>query len=73
METTQAQAQALVKPQERLLKARIPKTYWSKSHIEYYHFCQQYEDYFQIFVAIEINYIPFAISFFRGTISVRWI
>ena len=38
METTQAQAQA--GPQERSFKARSPKTYFGKSHMDCYHFCQ---------------------------------
>ena len=40
IEMTQAQAQVLAEPQERPLKARTPETYWSKSHMECYHFCQ---------------------------------
>ena len=40
MKTTKAQAQALAKPQKQLLKARSPKTYSGKSHIDCYHFCQ---------------------------------
>ena len=47
METTQAQAQALAEPWERPLKARTPETYWGKSHMECYHFCQQCEDHFE--------------------------
>ena len=38
METTQAQA--LAEPPECLLKAKTPETYWGKSHMECYHFCQ---------------------------------
>ena len=40
MEMTQAQAQALAELPEQLLKARSPKTYSGKSHIDCYHFCQ---------------------------------
>ena len=40
METTQAQAQAVAEPQKQPLKAWTPETYWGKSHIECYHFCQ---------------------------------
>ena len=40
METMQAQVQALAEPWERLLKARTPETYWGKSYMECYHFCQ---------------------------------
>ena len=38
METTQVQA--LAERRERPLKARTPETYWGKSHMECYHFCQ---------------------------------
>ena len=40
IETTQAQVQALAEPQKRPFKAQTPKTYYDKSHIEYYHFYQ---------------------------------
>ena len=70
METTQAQA--LAEPQECPLKARILETYWGKSHMKCYHFCQQCEDYFETSGTIETNRIPFAASFFRGSISLRW-
>ena len=40
METTQAQAQVLAEPQECPLKARTPKTYSEKSHIDCYHYYQ---------------------------------
>ena len=69
METTQTQA--LVEPQERPLNAKILETYWDKSHIEYYHFYQQYEDYFKTSGATGINYTPFAVSFFCSSISFR--
>ena len=57
METTQAQAQALVEPQQRSLKARTSKTYSGKSHMGCYHFCQQCEDYFKTSGATEMNRI----------------
>ena len=72
METTQAQAQTLAEPQERLLKARTPEIYVGKSHKDYYHFCQQYKDYFETLGATEMNHTPFATTFFRGSISLRW-
>ena len=71
METTQAQAQALAEPRERPLKARTPETYWGKSHMECYHFCQQCEDHFKTSGATGINCTPFAASFLRGSISLR--
>ena len=72
METTQAQAQALVEPRERPLKARTLETYWGKSYMECYHFCQQYENHFETLGATGINRTPFAASFLRGPISLRW-
>ena len=70
METTQAQAQA--EPQKQPLKARSPETYSGKSHMDCYHFCQQCEDHFETSGATGMNCIPFAASFLRGTISLRW-
>ena len=72
METTQAQAQALAEPRERPLKARTPETYWGKSHMECYHFCQQCEDHFETSGATGMNRTPFVASFLRGSISLRW-
>ena len=72
IETTQAQAQALAEPRECPLMARTPETYWGKSHMECYHFCQQCEDYFETSGASGMNRTPFAASFFRGSISLRW-
>ena len=70
METTQAQA--LAEPRERSLKARTPETYWGKSHMECYHFCQQCEDHFETSAATGPNHTPFAASFLHGSISLRW-
>ena len=70
METTQAQA--LAKPQKRPLKTRSPESYSGKSHIDCYHFCQQCEDHCETSGATGINCTPFAASFLRGTISLRW-
>ena len=70
IETTQAQA--LAEPQERPLKARTPETYWGKSHMECYHFCQQCEDHFETSGATGMNCTPFAASFLRGSISLKW-
>ena len=72
METTQAQVQALAKPRERPLKARTSESYWGKSHMECYHFCQQWEDHFETSGAIRMNCTPFAALFLRGFISIRW-
>ena len=72
METTQAQAQALVESRERLLKARTPETYSEKSHMDCYSFCQQCENYFETSGATGMNRTSFAAIFFRDTISLRW-
>ena len=71
METTQAYVQALEESQEQSFKARTPETYWGKSHIECYHFCQQCEDHFETSDATEMNCTPFAASFLRSSISIR--
>ena len=70
METTQAQA--LAEPRERSLKARTPKTYFGKSYIDCYHFCQQYEDYFETSGTTEMNRTLFVAIFLRSTVSLRW-
>ena len=71
METIQAQDQEQLEPQKRLFKARTPETYPRKSHMDCYHFCQEYEDYFKMSGAIGINRTPFAATFFHGFISLR--
>ena len=70
METTQAQDQ--LEPRGRLVKARTPETYSRKSHMDCYHFCQQCEDYFETSGATGMNRTPFAATFLRGAISLRW-
>ena len=72
METMQAQAQALAEPWERPLKARSPKIYSGKSHMDCYYFCQQCEDYFEISGATRMNCTPFTAIFLCGAISLRW-
>ena len=60
-------------PEERKqpLKAKVPDIYYSISHINWDHFCQQYEDYFETFRATGTNQIPFAAFFLCENISVR--
>ena len=82
-----AQAQALAQAQaqvqapdnqpepgscEQPLEACPPDLYFGKSHMECYHFCQQCEDHFDTAGATGSNRTPFAASFLRGRISVRW-
>ncbi len=40
--------------------------------MEYYNFCQKYEDYFATIEAIGPNQIPFAAFFLRYQINFRW-
>ena len=57
---------------ERSLKAKVPEVYYGKSHMDCYHFCQQCKDHFETAGATGNNRTPFAASFLRGNISVRW-
>ena len=54
------------------LKAKVPKVYYDRSHMDCYHFCQQCEDHFETVGATGFNRTPFAASFLRENISVRW-
>ncbi len=54
------------------LKAKTPDVYRGSSHMECYNFCQQYQDHFATYGAIEPNWIPFAASFLRDQINFRW-
>ena len=71
MKTMQTQAQVLAELRKRSLKARTTKTYWGKSHMDCYHFCQQYKAYFEISGTTGANCTPFAASFLRGSFSLR--
>ena len=66
------QVQVLAEPRERPLKIRSPETYFGKSHMDCYHFCQQCEDYFETSGATGINRTLFVASFLCSTISLRW-
>ena len=70
METTQAWDQ--LEPWKRPLKARTLETYFGKSHMDCYHFCQQCEDYFETLGATGMNRISFTATFLRGAISLKW-
>lgn len=60
----QAQARRSKSHRERQLKAKLPNLYYDKTHMEYYHFCQQCENHFATANAIDPNCTPFAASFF---------
>lgn len=72
VKSTEAWNQEQTELQERLLKAKTPKTYWCKFYMEYYYFYQQYKDYFEIFNAIRMNETLFALLVLRGFISFRF-
>ena len=57
---------------EHTLKAKVPEVYYGKLHMDYYHFGRQYKDYFETAGATGFNWTPFAASFLRGNISIRW-
>ena len=40
--------------------------------MECYHFCQKCKDHFKTSGATGMNHTPFAASFLRGSISLRW-
>ena len=71
VESIQAWDREQAEPQEQPLKARSPKTYLGKSHMDCIYFCQQCEDHFETSGATGMNRTPFAASFLRGTISLR--
>ena len=54
------------------LKARSSNVYREKSHMDYYNFCQQCEDYFATAGATGLTQILFAMSFLRNRISFCW-
>ena len=61
-------------PEERkqTFKAKVPEVYYGKSHMDCYHFCQQYENHFEIAGATGFNRTLFTPFFLRGNISMRW-
>lgn len=56
---------------DKLLKARFPNVYCEKSYMEYYNFCQQFENYFAAARARKANQIFFAMSFSQNQNSFR--
>ena len=68
----EAQAPPFDGPHKKLLKTRLPDVYFSKSHIECYNFCQQYENYFITAGAKGPNRIPFATFFLHNYINFCW-
>ena len=73
MKTIQAWNREQVKLQDYPLKAKTSDTYFGKSYMDYYHFCQQCKDYFKTSCAIRINHTSFAATFFYSTINLKWV
>lgn len=70
LETNQGLRHPLAE-RERFVKAIVPEVYYDKSHIDYNHFCQQYEDHFETAGATGANRTLFATSFLCGITSVH--
>ena len=71
LESNQRPNQLLVECKQ-FFKAKMPDVYYGKLHMDCYHFCQQCEDHFETSWATGTNRTPFAASFPRGNINVRW-
>ncbi len=55
----------------RFLKSRNPNLYYGNLHMEYYYFCQQCEDYFEIIELLGHKRILFAVGFLKDHILNR--
>ena len=71
LESNQGPTQLLLE-RKQTSKAKIPKIYYGKLHIDCYHFCQKGNNYFKTAGASGANRTLFAASFFCRNISVRW-
>ncbi len=57
---------------DRLLKPRNPNLYYDHLHMEYYYFCQQCKDYFEVAGLLDHKRIPFATGFLKDRILNQW-
>ncbi len=57
---------------DRPLKSRNPDLYYSNLHMEYYYFCQQCEDHFEVAGSLGHKRVPFAAGFLKDRILNRW-
>ena len=71
LESNQGSRQPLAE-RKQFLKAKISEVYYNNSHIDCYHFYEQYEDHFETAGATGTNRTLFATFFFCGNISMRW-
>ena len=53
---------------DRSLKPRNPDLYYDYTYIEYYYFCQEYKDYFEIARSPDHKHVPFATRFLKDYI-----
>ncbi len=65
-------ADAWEETSERPLKARNPDLYYGNSQMEYWYFCQQFEDHFVTVGAKSNKRVPFAASVLNDRILHRW-
>ena len=57
---------------DRPFKPRNSDLYYSHLHIEYYYFCQQYKDYFEVAKSLSHKRIPFTARFLKNCIFNQW-
>ncbi len=57
---------------DRPLKPRNPDLYYNHLHMEYYYFCQQCKDHFEIAGSLGHKRIPFAADFLKDCILNWW-
>ena len=72
VESIQARDREQTNPRKQPFKTRSPETYSRKSHINCYHFHQQFEDNVKISGSTRKNYTLFTALFFHGTINLKW-
>lgn len=53
---------------DRLLEFRNPELYYSHLHMEYYYFCQQFEDHFEVAGSLGHKRVSFATGFLKDYI-----
>ncbi len=53
---------------DRPLKPRNPVLYYDNLHMEWYYFCQQYEDHFEVVESLGHKRVLFAIRFLKDRI-----
>ena len=57
---------------ERFFKAKVLENYYSKFHMDYYHFCQQCKDHFETAGITKANQTSLTAFFLCGNINIYW-